>query len=74
MELDVKEKNYFISCNFTCNESHTTGGEEAVPGSWPWQVRIGFYNVLGVKAGFMCGGSIIDQRHILTAAHCFDQA
>ncbi|OQV14678.1 putative Chymotrypsin-like protease CTRL-1 [Hypsibius exemplaris] len=58
------------------NETQFTrvrGGEEAVSGSWPWQVRVGFKNPLGQKAGFMCGGSIIDRRHILTASHCFAQ-
>ncbi len=41
-------------------------GKEARPNEFPWQVamvRAGGYRV-------MCGGSIISDRHVLTAAHC----
>ncbi|CAD7689062.1 unnamed protein product [Nyctereutes procyonoides] len=40
-------------------------GENAVPGSWPWQVS------LQDKSGFhFCGGSLISQSWVVTAAHC----
>ncbi|CAF3835614.1 unnamed protein product [Adineta steineri] len=39
------------------------GGVQAHPNSWPWQVRLQAGNSL-------CGGSLIDTRHVLTAAHC----
>ncbi|OQV17878.1 putative Ovochymase-1 [Hypsibius exemplaris] len=39
------------------------GGIEATPHSWPWQV------VVQVGGG-LCGGSIIDDDWIMTAAHC----
>jgi secreted trypsin-like serine protease len=44
-----------------------TGGTEAPEGKYPWQVRL--YSSMDDKIGF-CGGSIIDDKWILTAAHC----
>nr|XP_048293018.1 chymotrypsin-like protease CTRL-1 [Myodes glareolus] len=40
-------------------------GQNAVPGSWPWQVSLQETN------GFhFCGGSLISQNWVVTAAHC----
>ncbi|XP_044843597.1 chymotrypsin-like protease CTRL-1 [Mauremys mutica] len=40
-------------------------GENAIPGSWPWQVSLQDRN------GFhFCGGSLINQDWVVTAAHC----
>uniref|UniRef100_UPI00398EFEE9 transmembrane protease serine 5-like n=1 Tax=Pristiophorus japonicus TaxID=55135 RepID=UPI00398EFEE9 len=51
-----------------CGEKHDfsmiVGGQEAALGNWPWQVTM-YYNYKHV-----CGGSIIDQYWIITAAHC----
>ncbi|XP_065776497.1 chymotrypsinogen A isoform X2 [Muntiacus reevesi] len=45
--------------------SRIVNGEEAVPGSWPWQVS------LQDKTGFhFCGGSLINENWVVTAAHC----
>jgi len=43
------------------------GGKPAKDGDYPYQVRI--YSVGNDDIGF-CGGSIIDEKWILTAAHC----
>merc|ERR1712011_14657 len=41
------------------------GGVEATPHEFPWQVGLFF-------DGYFCGGSIISEEYILTAAHCAD--
>jgi len=41
------------------------GGVEATPHEFPWQVGLFF-------DGYFCGGSIISEKYILTAAHCAD--
>lgn len=43
------------------------GGTKAEPGEFPYQVRL---NIRSRRGTSLCGGVIIDQRHILTAAHC----
>jgi secreted trypsin-like serine protease len=43
------------------------GGTAAPDGKYPWQVRL--YSSDSDVVGF-CGGSIIDEKWILTAAHC----
>lgn len=48
------------------------GGERADIKDHPWQVALGSKGLLGVKQ--WCGGSIIAQDWVLTAAHCFDHS
>uniref|UniRef100_A0A182SEW0 Peptidase S1 domain-containing protein n=1 Tax=Anopheles maculatus TaxID=74869 RepID=A0A182SEW0_9DIPT len=43
-------------------------GIDAKPGHWPWHAAI-YHRVRG-KLEYACGGSIIDEETILTAAHC----
>ncbi|XP_055328882.1 chymotrypsinogen A-like [Paramacrobiotus metropolitanus] len=45
---------------------------EARHHSWPWQVDIFFYRVENGSAVrvHLCGGTLIDRWHVITAAHC----
>ncbi|XP_060758398.1 serine protease 33-like [Neoarius graeffei] len=42
------------------------GGGNAAPGAWPWQVSIQF------RGSHFCGGSLINNMWVLSAAHCFE--
>jgi len=51
--------------------SRVVNGEEATPNSWPWQISLRYkyypdYN----DYGHICGGSLIENDLVLTAAHC----
>uniref|UniRef100_A0A182JNY8 Peptidase S1 domain-containing protein n=1 Tax=Anopheles christyi TaxID=43041 RepID=A0A182JNY8_9DIPT len=43
-------------------------GIDAKPGHWPWHAAI--FHRKGDRLDYACGGSIIDENTILTAAHC----
>lgn len=49
--------------------SRIFGGYEAKPGQFPYQVSLRFYRE-PEGFGHFCGGSILTERFVLTAAHC----
>uniref|UniRef100_A0A9L0SQI8 Coagulation factor IX n=1 Tax=Equus caballus TaxID=9796 RepID=A0A9L0SQI8_HORSE len=46
--------------------NRVVGGENAKPGQFPWQV------LLHGKIAAFCGGSIINEKWVVTAAHCIE--
>lgn len=49
------------------SQSRVIGGTVANAGSWPWQIGM-YYN-----GRFGCGGSLVNSRWVVTAAHCVDK-
>ncbi|XP_055349439.1 ovochymase-1-like [Paramacrobiotus metropolitanus] len=47
------------------NLTRIVGGAECIPHSWPWQVAF-----LSSSGSQFCGGSLISDRWVMTAAHC----
>ncbi|KAL3241462.1 hypothetical protein MRX96_002578 [Rhipicephalus microplus] len=45
------------------------GGRASKPGDYPWQVGIKYRS--GFRTIHLCGGALIADRWVLTAAHCF---
>merc|ERR1712244_97823 len=49
-------------------EGRIVGGHEAQENQWPWQVA------LFIDDAWFCGGALISENYVLTAAHCADGA
>jgi len=61
------------SCGIATLGERIVGGTEVQIGAHPWLAAIG-YKVMGQDAvQYQCGGSLISDRYILTAAHCVTQ-
>ena len=60
------QKKSIRSIFFLPARPYIVGGSEVIPHSIPWQVA-----VVPVRGGRPdCGGTLISNRHVLTAAHC----
>jgi len=54
------------SPNITTITPYIVNGQQAALGAWPWQI------LLKLNGDFQCGGVVINNRWILTAAHCIE--
>ncbi|XP_026567922.1 serine protease 27-like [Pseudonaja textilis] len=52
-------------CKKSLISTRIVGGQPASEGSWPWQAGFSLLNVT------FCGGTLINENWVLTAAHCF---
>jgi len=59
--------------NTLAQGSSVVGGEAVDIEDYPWQVALVQAGNFTARSAQFCGGSIIDQEWILTAAHCLDQ-
>ncbi|XP_062963558.1 serine protease 48 [Cynocephalus volans] len=59
-----KKKDLQSVCGRPVYSGRIVGGQDAVVGRWPWQAS------LYLEQKYICGGSLISDSWILTAAHC----
>jgi len=56
----------YKGCGLVPASSRIVGGDDVSPHSIPWQVGLLIQNVLIIA----CGGTLLTEQHVLTAAHC----
>ncbi|GBM50644.1 Clotting factor B [Araneus ventricosus] len=63
----IPQNVYYVSYS-TDNFRVSLVGGAAATQTWPWMAAI-FY---GTAVKQLCGGTVVDAQHIITAAHCFN--
>ena len=70
-------RNGFFLKFFNTMLSRIISGAESRPHGWPWLVSIGVRyrgaNGMWQNRTHICGGTLIEHSHVLTAAHCLEQ-
>lgn len=64
-DLDSEDLPDRSVCGFHASDDRIFGGERTGVDEFPWMVALEYKD-----AGVRCGGSLINKRFILTAAHC----
>ena len=65
----VHSINCFIACGKVNRVKRIVGGVETEVNEYPWQALLVF---AGTKTLY-CGGTLITDKHVLTAHHCVEE-
>ncbi|KAF5298248.1 hypothetical protein FQR65_LT09759 [Abscondita terminalis] len=57
-------------CGVESTNDRIVGGTNTDIDEFPWLALLQYVDDFGDDAGFRCGGTLINERYILTAAHC----
>lgn len=63
---------YLTDCGVRplAREGRIVNGERADFGEWPWQALVKESTWLGIFTKNKCGGVLLNENYVLTAAHC----
>ena len=68
-KLELKTSSSSNSVNL--DSSRILGGVETTPNEFPWQAFLVIQSTNGDT--YVCGGSIVSNQWVLTAAHCLEK-
>ena len=71
MKKQIKQPEFCGESQYPDPESRIVGGKSALPGQFPWIAQIMARKKSNSDYEFICGGSLINEEIIVTAAHCF---
>lgn len=68
--LSRRKELFPVNCGVVYIDNKITGGETAELGEFPWMALLGYQQTQIKYIEYLCGGTLITENFVLTAAHC----